>query len=152
MKAFFKVLVLGIAAFLMTTATPDTAKAAKCTEDNEHEGNQYAFVGTFCFKLDDWPDRWHWNVWHHGARSYQIVGFDEHFVPGSSMVGGGVIFDDHFYGTITHTHGDFRAVIRVDIDLETMSGTATYSWLDADHTVLSTFIDEPFSRVQCSGK
>ena len=116
------------------------------------KGKGHRMVGTVCFKWDNWPDTWHWSVRHQDSITYQIVGYDEHFTPTSSMVGDGVKTDGHFYGTVTHTHGQFHTLIRVDVDLATMKGTATYSWLDVDNSVLSTFIDAPFSRVPCSVK
>lgn len=111
-----------------------------------------AIVGEYCFKLDSYPDTWHWRVNDLGNKFYQIVGFD-HAFPGNSQVGSGHRQGSHFYATVMMTIPDDgkTEILGIDLNLITMTGTVDITWLRWDGAVGATFENLTFSEVVCPG-
>ncbi len=137
MKTLFKGVILSVAILGIILTT--TARAE--------------FIGTYCFKLDNFVNVWQWDVGVLG-NSFEIVGFDQYFVTlgGSCMEGGGIVSGDHFYGTVVEStpYDGWRAIYSVDLNLSTWTGTFDFSWLRPDHSVATTWVDEPLHKVSCT--
>lgn len=107
-------------------------------------------VGPVCFQQDNFVNSWRWMLDNMGNGHIQVTGYDPYW-PDSAMDGGGEVKDGHLYLTVVETtpYDGWRAIHAIDYNIATQTGTTDFAWLDPDHNLMVTWVDEPFHKVPC---
>lgn len=107
------------------------------------------YLGHFCFKLDNWPDFYSWQVDKVG-NAYDITGIDPGYP--AAMSGGGAVTGGYLYLSVIESAPDAWAysIHNMKISTSTWKGTDTITWFNYDGTPYVWYLNEPLSKVPCS--
>ena len=157
MKRKTKAMVVGLGICIVVLAAMSAVVIAEKSSDNQGnllaDPDSTAYVGIICFTYDDYGDTWVLRV-DRVRDALQVTGHDIVY-PGSSMDGGGVIKDGHWYLNIVETYDPAgtgrRCIHAVDIDMTVWprAGFDSFSWHNPDGTGHTTHMGIGLHQCPC---